>query len=279
MTRRRLAVSLLAASTIVATSCKLDSIVFSGDAVETYEIPATVIPDSLHSEVQFTSGGETLFGYHLRQPGAATRLGILFSHGKGGNLAQDEEWAHAVVLWRAGFDVLTYDYRGFGKSTGKSEDETTLIADAQAALAFFAARIPGGVARIVSYGHSLGSAPAIALAAANPGMRALIAESGFSNGQAMATSANPLGFPVRWLLREPMMNTAKIATVLMPVLILHGEADIQIPAQQGRDLFAAARDPKQLQVVARAGHKDVQNVLGATTFRSLIRTFTRADTP
>ncbi len=279
MTRRAIAGSLLAASAIVATACKLDSVVFSGDAVKTYEIPATLIPDSLRAEVQFTSSGETLFGYHLRQPGAVARLGILFSHGKGGTLSQAEEWAHAEMLWRAGFDVLTYDYRGFGKSTGKSNDETTLIADAQAAYAFFAARIPGGAARIVSYGHSLGSAPAIALAAANPGMRALIVESGFSNGQAMATSADPLGFPVRWLLREPMLNTEKIAAVLMPVLILHGEADIQIPVQQGRDLFAAARDPKQLQVVPRAGHNDVQIALGAAAFRSLIRTFTGADTP
>jgi len=155
-----------------ATACKLDSIVFSGDAVETYAIPATAIPDSLRSEVQFPSAGETLFGYHLRQPGSAARLGIVFSHGKGGNLAQDEEWAHAEMLWRAGFDVLTYDYRGFGKSTGKSEDETTLIVDAQAALQFLGSRLAGGTSRIVSYGHSLGSAPAIALAAANPGLRA-----------------------------------------------------------------------------------------------------------
>lgn len=279
MMHRAIAGSLLAASAMAATSCKLDSVVFSGDAAEAYQIPATVIPDSLRAEVQFTSSGETLFGYHLRQPGAAARLGMLFSHGKGGNLSQDEEWAHAEMLWRAGFDVLTYDYRGFGKSTGKSKDETTLIADAQAALAFFAVRLTGGVARIVSYGHSLGSAPAIALAAANPGMRALVVESGFASGQAMATSADPLGFPVQWLLREPMMNTTKIAAVSMPVLILHGEADIQIPVQQGRDLFSAARDPKQLQVVARAGHNDVQTALGAATFRSLIRTFTRADTP
>lgn len=269
----------LAGAMLSITACKLDSIVFSGDAVDSYTIPATIIPDSLRSEVQFTSAGETLFGYHLRQPGSAARLGIVFSHGKGGNLAQDEEWAHAEMLWRAGFDVLTYDYRGFGKSTGKSEDETTLIVDAQAALQFLASRLVGGAARIVSYGHSLGSAPAIALAAANPGLRALIVESGFSNGQAMATSADPLGFPVQWLLREPMLNTTKIATVTRPVLILHGADDIQIPAQQGRDLHAAANNPKQLQIVSGAGHNDVQTVLGATTFRSLIRVFTGADTP
>ncbi len=279
MMRRAIAGSLLAASAIIATSCKLDSVVFSGEAVETYEFPATVIPDSLRAAVQFTSAGETLFGYHLRQPGADTRLGILFSHGKGGNLAQDEEWAHAEMLWRAGFDVLTYDYRGFGKSTGKSKDETTLTADAQSALQFFSARLAGGPSRIVSYGHSLGSAPAIALAAANPGLRALVVESGFSNGQAMATSANPLGFPVQWLLREPMMNTAKIAAVSMPVLILHGEADIQIPVQQGRDLFAAARDPKQLRVVAGAGHNDVQERMGVAAFRALLQTFSNGGSP
>jgi fermentation-respiration switch protein FrsA (DUF1100 family) len=264
-----------AALLLTASACKLDTVVFSGDVVTSYTIPATVIPDSLRKEVQFTSDGHAIFGYWLKQGGSAPRVTIVFSHGKGGNLSQDEEWTHAEMLWRAGFNVLTYDYRGFGKSDGDSEDETTLLADAKAALAFALTQPGVTLGRTVSYGHSLGSAPAIGLAAATPGMRALVIESGFSNGQAMAESADPLGFPVRWLLREPMLNTAKIATITAPVLILHGDADIQIPVQQGRDLYAAATStPKKLEIVKGAGHNDVPTKMGFVAYASMLVFFT-----
>ena len=264
---------ILLLAVVTATACKLDTTVFSGDAVKTYQIPATIIPDSLRKEVQFISGGNTLYGYWLKQPGSTIRATIVFSHGKGGNLAQDEEWTHAETLWRLGNNVLTYDYRGFGKSGGASEDETTLIADAKAALAFVLTQPGVTLARTLSYGHSLGSAPAIALAAATPGMRALIVESGFSSGQAMAQSADPLGFPVRWLLKEPMINVDKIRQVRAPVLIIHGDADIQIPVSQGHELFAAANNPKKLEIVAGGTHSDIPTKLGIVAYGTMLLSY------
>lgn len=117
------------------------------------------------------------------------------------------------------------------------------------------------------------------LAAANPGIRTLVIESGFSNGNAMAESANPLGIPVRWLLREPMENTKKIAAVTAPVLIMHGEADIQIPVAQARELYAAARGTKELRIEEGAGHEDVQKVIGLVAYRAQMRSFTNAGVP
>jgi len=277
---RQGAISALALFAVLAAgACKLDTIIFSGDKLEAYKLPATVVPDSLRREVQFTSGGDRLYGYLLRQAGTSPRLTIVFSHGKGENLAGSTEWEHAEFLWRCGFDVLTYDYRGFGRSSGTSRDETTLAEDARAALAFALTQPGVVVGRVVSYGHSLGSAPAITLAATTPGMRALVVESGFSNGQAMAESADPLGIPVGWLLREPMLNTQHIAAVNAPVLILHGDADVKIPWEQGRDLYNAARDPRQLRIVPGAGHETVQKVMGVTTLGALLRTFTNAGAP
>jgi pimeloyl-ACP methyl ester carboxylesterase len=229
--------------------------------------------------VHFTSGSETLYGFWLRQPGGAPRLTVLFSHGRGKNLAGDVEWGHAEFLWRSGFDVLIYDYRGFGRSTGDSKDETTLAEDVRAALAFALTQPEVTLARVISYGHSLGSSPAIAIAAATPGLRALVIEAGFANGQAMAESANPLGIPVGWILKEPMLNTTHIATVRSPVLILHGEDDRKIPVAQGRDLWAAAKDPKQLVVVTGAGHESVQTVMGLQALGGLLRSFTNASAP
>jgi fermentation-respiration switch protein FrsA (DUF1100 family) len=273
----RAAVTLLA--TALLAGCKLDSMVFSGDKVDAYVLPGNAVPDSLRRAVTFASGGETLHGFWLRQPGSAPRVTMLLSRGKGDNLAAESGWTQAEYLWQSGFNVLIYDYRGFGRSTGTSEDEKTLAADARAALDFLLTQPGVTLGRVVSYGHSLGSAPAITLAAGTAGIRALVIVAGFSTGQAMAETANPLGIPVTWLLREPMRNTTRIATVRAPVFIMHGEADNLIPVAQGRALYAAAKDPRQLRIVAGAGHDDVHKVLGVTTFGTLLRTFTNAAVP
>lgn len=253
--------------------CKIDGLVFNSDAVDSYRITSTIIADSLRRQVQFTSAGERLYGYWLRQPGSAPRLTVVYSHGKGTNLSSETPWQHAEALWASGFDVLTYDYRGFGMSGGTSKDETTLAADAQAALAFALTQPGVTLSKVVSFGHSIGSAPAIALAASTPGLRALIIESGFSNGQAMAETADPLGIPVTWLLREPMQNTVKIARVQMPVLIIHGEGDLLIPYEQGVALYNAAPSPKQLRLIPGAAHTDVPATMGIPAYGSLLRTF------
>jgi len=255
-----------------ATGCKLDGLVFSADKVDAYNYTSTIIPDSLRREVQFPSGGETLHGMWIRQPGSGPRLTLVYSHGKGTNLADDTPREHAEALWQAGFEILVYDYRGFGRSTGTSKDETTLDADARAALAYALAQPGVTLDKVVSFGHSLGSAPAIALAAATPGLRALIVESGFSNGQAMAESADPLGIPVSWLLREPMLNTQRIATVHAAVLIIHGGDDVLIPTEQGVALYAAANDPKELRLVGGATHTNIPAVMGAS-YGALLRSF------
>ncbi len=259
-------------SAALTAACKLDGLVFSADKVGAYNYKSAVIPDSLRREVQFPSGGETLYGMWIRQPGAQPRLTIVYSHGKGTNLADDTPREHAEAMWQAGFDVLVYDYRGFGRSTGTSKDETTLDADAQAALAYALAQPGVTLDKLISYGHSLGSAPAIALAAATPGLRALVVESGFSNGQAMAESADPLGIPVTWLLRQPMLNTQHIATVKSAVLVLHGGDDVLIPVAQGVALYEAAKDPKQLRLVAGATHTNIPQVMGAA-YGNVLRTF------
>jgi len=265
-------IALALSGAALISGCKLDGLVFSADKVDAYSYKSAIIPDSLRREVQFPSSGETLYGMWMRQPGSAPRLTIVYSHGKGTNLADDTPREHTEAMWQAGFDVFVYDYRGFGRSTGTSEDETTLAADAKAALAYALAQPGVTLDKIISYGHSLGSAPAIALAAATPGLRALIVESGFANGQAMAESADPLGIPVQWLLKEPMLNTQRIATVKMPVLIIHGSNDVLIPLEQGLALYSAAPDPKQLRVVGGASHTNIPMTLGAS-YATLIRTF------
>ena len=76
-----------------------------------------------------TEDGERLHGWWVEA--SAERLGsILLCHGNGGNVG--DRVRHAQLLSRAGFDVLLFDYRGYGRSTGKPDEEGTVM-DARAA--------------------------------------------------------------------------------------------------------------------------------------------------
>ncbi|HKO08074.1 MAG TPA: alpha/beta hydrolase, partial [Alphaproteobacteria bacterium] len=63
--------------------------------------------------------------------------------------------------------------------------------------------------------------------------------------------------PVRWLLRDRFDSIDRIAAVAMPLLIVHGERDRQVPLKFGKRLFAAAVEPKELRLLPEAGHVDL----------------------
>src|SRR4029079_12679119 len=62
------------------------------------------------------------------------------------------------------FSVLAIDYRGFGKSAGGVPSEESVYEDARAAWQRFTELVPDAHRRII-YGHSLGGAVAVDLAA------------------------------------------------------------------------------------------------------------------
>ena len=157
-----------------------------------------------------------------------------------------------------GFDVLAFDYRGYGLSEGEAFDETGLYADADAAYEYL--RIQGErPERIVLYGESLGTAVAADLAARKR-CGALILESGFSSASDLAHQALP--WLPRWLHflgRNRFTSAKKLAKVTCPILVTHGDPDPVIAMDEGRKLFNAANEPKKLIIFPGAGH----NVFGS----------------
>jgi len=87
---------------------------------------------------------------------------------RGGGMFFDEEAIRMLrrieQLHRFGFSVFAIDYRGFGKSEGDLPSEETVYADALAGWQWLAAEVPDATHRFI-YGHSLGGAVAIDLAA------------------------------------------------------------------------------------------------------------------
>jgi fermentation-respiration switch protein FrsA (DUF1100 family) len=175
---------------------------------------------------------------------------VLFAHGNGGNLADRAERLRLLTK-RLNVTVLAFDYRGYGHSEGEPS-EPGLFADARAARKTLAAKAGVPESDIVLYGQSLGGAVAIELAAGD-GARGLILESTFTSLADVANYKFPLTPPGR-ILKNQFASIDKIGAYRGPLLLMHGEQDTLVPIAQGKELFAAANQPKSFVAIPDADH-------------------------
>jgi hypothetical protein len=180
---------------------------------------------------------------------------VVYFHGNGGNISY-AAWV-GEALARRGFDVLLFDYRGYGRSTGELDGERGLYADAEAAYRHVVESMRVEPQRVVLYGQSLGSVAAADVAARHP-CGALVLESGLSSASDMAATIFPwLPRTLHRLAKYRLDTVSKLSRVGCPVFVAHGDRDEIIPVEQGQRLYAAAPEPKRLHVVAGAGHNDL----------------------
>lgn len=208
---------------------------------------------------------DKLFGWWLpatiesRLPQAKSKGTILYLHGYNQNIGKNIDPAR--TLNKLGYDVLLVDYRGYGKSSGKFPSERQLYADAEIAWNYLVKTRITPPDRIVIYGYSLGGAIAIELATRHPEAASLIVQGSFTSMSAMvATSPWSKLFPMQLLLTQKFDSIAKVKSLKVPVLYIHGTADRHIPFTMSRSLYTATTNPnKQLLMVADAGHWNYNN--------------------
>lgn len=194
-----------------------------------------------------TPDGETLVLWYA--PPAGDRPMILFLHGNGGEIA---DRADRFAFYQSqGFGVAFLSWRGYGGSTGHPS-ETGLMIDAKTAYDHLRSQgIPAD--RIVLIGESLGTGPAVRIAAQTP-VAALILEAPYSAAVDIARAQYPW-LPVGLLMLDQYRSRDHIAAVRAPILILHGEADRLIPFTSGKYLFSLAHDPKTFLSLGPVGHE------------------------
>jgi uncharacterized protein len=194
--------------------------------------------------------GTRLHGWYVPKKNA--RAAVLFCHGNGGNITHRADVLE-VLHNRVGVSTLIFDYRGYGRSSGKP-NEAGVLADARAARRWLADREKIAESDVVLMGESLGGAVAVDLAARD-GARALVLESTFNNLPDVAACRFPW-LPVRWAMRTSLDSAAKIVDYHGPLFQTHGDADTIVPLQFGQRLFAAANEPKQFLLLPRHNHND-----------------------
>jgi uncharacterized protein len=199
-----------------------------------------------------SADGTRLHGWYFTSSITTEAATIIYFHGNGGNVL-NVGWL-AQSLAKRGFNVLIFDYRGYGLSDGTAANEEDLYLDGEAAAAFVTNEKHAAPERVVLYGQSLGTAIATEVATRRK-CGALILESGFSSASSLASRVLP--WLPRWshfLGRNRFESARKLSVISVPVLISHGDPDLTIPMDEGRALFAAAKEPKKLLIVAGAGH-------------------------
>ena len=203
-----------------------------------------------------TADGVQLSAVYLPNPSA--RYTLLHSHGNAEDLG-----VLGPLLSRlrdSGFAVLAYDYRGYGTSDGRPS-EAGAYRDVDAAYRHLTDALGVAPDRIIAYGRSVGSGPAIDLAGRHR-IAGLVVESGFTTAFRVLT---------RWPLLpvDRFRNIEKISRVRCPVLVIHGRADDIVPIAHGRALWAAAHEPKWFLALDRAGHNDLWIVSADRVLRTL----------
>ncbi len=191
---------------------------------------------------------------------------ILFCHGNGGNISHRLD---LVSVWRSlGYDVLIFDYQGYGESEG-SPTEAGTYADVKACWNYLTNTRDINPNRIVVLGRSLGGAVASHLVSdlshvfpfpvkptrfAQTTPAGLILEAPFTSIPDMGARLYPF-LPVRLLSRITYDNQANLANIHTPVLIMHGTDDKVVPLAMGKEVFASANEPKRF-VELPGGHED-----------------------
>jgi fermentation-respiration switch protein FrsA (DUF1100 family) len=190
---------------------------------------------------------------------------LVYFHGNAGHIGHRADRLRPYL--DAGFGALLVEYRGYGGNPGRPTEEG-LYADARAALDFLTRRSVAAD-RMVFYGESLGTAVAVQMAVEQD-CAAVVLEAPFTSVAAVAQSRYWM-FPVRRLVRDKFDSLAKIGDLRCPLFVMHGDRDGVVPIRYGRELFAAAREPKESKWFAEGTHTNFDDLGGPAAVLDFLR--------
>jgi alpha-beta hydrolase superfamily lysophospholipase len=190
---------------------------------------------------------------------------LLYLHGARWNVAGSAPRIRRMQ--ELGFSVLAIDYRGFGKSTAGLPSEDMAYEDARAAWDWLATHHPERPRYV--FGHSLGGAIAIDLAAKVEDEQGTIVEGTFTSIPDVASSMKWGWLPVGPLITQRFESIRKVARVGSPLLVVHGANDNLINSDLGRRLYEAATGRKLFVLVDGGSHHNTM-ALGQSRYREAL---------
>ncbi len=202
---------------------------------------------------------------------------ILYLHGNDKNIGHAHDVDCAARLHSMGYNVLTVDYRGFGKSTGGEPSEAKVYEDVEAMWNYLIKQRASDPKRTIIYGHSLGGAIAIDLAVHHPEAAGIIAESTFTSMVDMGKHKYPY-MPIDPLLNQRFDSLSKLSKLKIPLLLIHGTWDRRIPYQMSQRLYANAPQPKFLKLIEGGEHNNGA-IIAPLEYRAAVSEFVQHFVP
>lgn len=190
---------------------------------------------------------------------------LLYLHGARFNVVGSA--FRARRMQELGFSVLLVDYRGFGKSTPVLPSESMSYEDARAAWDWLAQQHPDRPRYI--FGHSLGGAIAIDLAAQVQDEAGTLVEGTFTSIPDVVRHFRWGWLPVRPLITQRFEAIERVSRIGSPLLVVHGSEDRLIPPTLGQRLYEAAADPKAFVLVEGGSHHST-NAVGQGQYREAL---------
>jgi len=192
------------------------------------------------------SGQQVAAVYFQGSPDQPT---LLWSHGNAEDL-QSVSLLLQHISDNQGYNILAYDYPGYGLSAGKP-NEDGCYENITAAWVYLTDKLSVPQDKIIIVGQSVGSGPSTWLASrekVKPAGLVLIAP---------FQSINRVPFGVNIFPKDRFPNIKRIGDVKVPLLVIYGENDRVIKPSHGKALYEAHTGDKTLTEVKKAGHNNI----------------------
>jgi len=222
-------------------------------------------------EVHIASGSGELYAWWLPAERADAPT-VLYLHGNDKNIGADDDMDRAMRLQGMGYNLLTVDYRGYGKSTGGEPSESKVYEDAEAAWNYLIKQRGNDPKRTFIFGHSLGGAIAIDLASHHPEAAGIIAESTFTSMVDMGYRESAFIMPIDILVNQRFDSLGKISSLHIPLLLIHGTWDTLVPYQMSQQLYDRAPQPKFLKLIEGGEHEN-NGIIAPLEYRAVVSEF------
>lgn len=202
-----------------------------------------------------TDDGEGVLDvWFLRAHGDDPRLAtttVVYNHG---NYAGIEHYQPRIrMLHEAGYNVLVWDYRGYGKTTPHSAPTPDQFMDDALTVRRWLPEVVPDTTRVVIYGYSLGGLPAVEMAVENPGC-ALVLEAPFVSFAETVDGNTTLSMGERFFSSGRLDNLAKAERLDTPTFVMVGDADRTTGPAAAEALFERLPSPKALWVLPGVDH-------------------------
>lgn len=176
---------------------------------------------------------------------------LMMHHGNGESLASIDDYVAA--FHDLDYNLMAWDYPGYGKSTDCNFNQKMLLADAESAYQWLTSQEKPE--NIHQFGYSLGTGIALSVASRHQ-QNPVYLVAAYDSLKNVAIDAMPRFIPVNYLFRYPMKVNQWISTIKQPIYIMHGSHDSLIRPQRVQSLVDQSAGRAKLEWVEHAGHAD-----------------------